>query len=172
MLIRDLVLSDAENLLEFELSNREWFERFVSPRGERFYTVAAVRDHIRAYLISKQQGRFHGCLVLDENGVIVARANLREIDRADASAEVGYRVGQSQVGKGIATLATRHLIRLAYEEWQIRQLRGFVSVTNPASARVLEKSGFVRVAHHTLMAQLRSGRSDCYEYLHNPATDS
>lgn len=168
MLIRDLALTDAEQLLEFELRNRAWFEQFVAPRGDRFFTVAAVRDHIRAYLIAKQQGRFHGCVVLDNSGVIVARANLREIDVRDASAEIGYRVAQAQTGKGIASAATEFLIRLAYDEWQIKQLRGFVSVDNLASARVLEKNDFVKIAFHERMAQLRNSRSDCYEYLHRP----
>jgi len=168
MHIRDLQLSDAADLLEFELRNRDWFEQFVSPRGERFYSFVAVQDHIRAYLIAKSQGRFHGCLVLDDDNRIIARANLREINIRRGSAEVGYRVDKDSLGRGAASAATRHLIRLAYHDWQLKQLRGFVSLDNAASARVLQKNGFVQVGVHARMAVLKHGKFDCAEYLHDP----
>ena len=166
MQIRDLILTDAPNLLAFELENRLWFEQFITPREDRFFTLHAVQDHIRAYLLSKMQSRFHGCVVVDDAGQILARANLREINLKRSSAEIGYRVAERHAGQGIATAATRHLMTLAYDQWQLQQLRGFVSVNNVASARVLEKSGFVKIGLHANLARLRQGTQDCFEYQH------
>ncbi len=169
MQIRDLVLSDTQDLLAFELENRDWFEQFVTPRGDNFYTLVGAQDHIRAYLIAKQQQRFHGCVVLNDAGKIIARANLREINMKRHAAEVGYRVGQAHTGQGVASAATRYLIQLAYEEWKIQDLRGFVSVQNPASSRVLEKNGFVKIGFHPRMSLQKQGRFDCIEYRHETA---
>lgn len=166
MHIRDLALSDVDNLLEFELENRVWFEQFIAARPDNFFSAAMVRDHIRAYLLSRQQGKFHGCVVVDESGKIIARANLREINLKRATAEIGYRVGQAYCGRGVASSATRYLIGLAYNEWKIKQLGALVITHNIASARVLEKNGFVKVALHTRMAAIKSGRFDCFEYRH------
>lgn len=168
MQIRDLLLDDTDNLLQFELENRDWFERSVTPRNARFYSPVAVQDHIRAYLLAKQQGRLHGCVVVNEQGKIIARANLRELNLKRGSAEVGYRIGEAYSGKGVASAATRHLIDLAYGEWQINQLGGFVSVENPASARVLEKNDFVQVGLHERLSVTKHGVFDCYEYRHVP----
>jgi len=168
MQIRDLELSDALDLLEFELKNRDWFEQFITPRGDQFFNPVAVQDHIRAYLMARQQGRFHGCVVLGEAGRIIARANLREINLKRGTAEIGYRVDEAHAGQGVASFATRHLIGLAYTDWGLTQLRGFVSVDNAASARVLEKSGFVKIGLHANLAQLRRGKIDCIEYRHVP----
>jgi len=170
MQIRDLVFTDAENLLEFELENRLWFEQFITPRDDQFFTVAAVQDHIRAYILAKLQNRFHGCVVVDDANKIIARANLREINLKRSTAEIGYRVAEAHAGKGVASFATRHLMALAYDEWKLKQLRGFVSINNVASARVLEKNGFVKIGLHADLARLRHGRFDCFEYQHLPST--
>lgn len=169
MHIRDLALSDVDQLLRFELENRLFFEQYMMPRGVRFFSLAAVQDHIRAYLLARGQGRFHGCVVVDAKGSIVARANLREINQKRGTAEIGYRVAQSHAGQGIASNATRHLIRLAYEDWHLQTLSGFVIVDNLASARVLEKNSFVRTALHRNMVKIKRGVVDCIEYLHVPA---
>jgi len=169
MFIRDLELGDVDNLLEFELENRDWFERFIIQRPDNFYEPAAVRDHIRAHIIAKQRGRFHGCVVIGAGGKIIARANLREIVLKEGLADIGYRVAKAHVGCGIASHATRHLLGLAYDEWHLKQLRGFVVVSNIASSRVLEKNGFVKVGTHANSAKLRRGTFDCYEYRHMPS---
>lgn len=169
MHIRDLQLSDVDQLLRFELENRIFFEQFMMPRGAQFFCPAAVHEHIRAYLVARAQGRFHGCVVEDAQGVIVARANLREINRKRGTAEIGYRVAQSHAGRGIASSAARHLIQLAYQDWQLKILRGYVIIDNLASARVLEKNNFVRTALHRNMVKIKRGVVDCIEYMHVPA---
>ena len=168
MYIRDLEMGDADNLLEFELENRVWFEEFMTARPKGFYGLAAVREHIRAHLIARQRGRFHGCVVLGEEGKIIARANLREIVLSQGIADVGYRVGQAHVGRGVASAATRYLMALAYEEWRLKQLRAYVIVDNVASCRVLEKNGFVKIGIHADSAKTRHGTFDCFVYHHIP----
>lgn len=169
MHIRDLEIGDVDNLLAFELENRAWFERFITPRPDNFYAAAAVHEHIRAHVIAKQRGRFHGCVVLGEGGQIIARANLREIILKHGLADIGYRVAKAHAGAGVATEATRHLMALAYDEWHLKQLRGFAIVSNIASCRVLEKNGFIKVGIHANSAKLRHGIFDCYEYRHEPS---
>lgn len=55
--------------------------------------------------------------------------------------EVGYWIAKECWGKGIATEALRQFLRVE----QTRPLQAWVAVGNPASARVLEKCGFVPV---------------------------
>ena len=144
--IRTLRLDDASQLFTFEQDNRAWFERHIDARPADFYGPAGIDLHIEQLLLQHAQGGMHPCIVLDEHGRLVGRANLKDIDRRAQTAEVGYRIGQRQAGKGLATAALRRLIALAREEWQLTRLHAYAIDGNAASVRVLERCGFVQGA--------------------------
>jgi ribosomal-protein-alanine N-acetyltransferase len=141
--VRELSSNDVEALLAFELENRQWFESHIDPRDPRFYSTQGVAEHIDSYLSDFAMGTWHPFVIEDANGAIVGRANLKSIDAAQGSAEVGYRVGQRACGQGLATLALRHLIREAQTHWQLTQLVAYVFAANVGSRRVLERCGFM-----------------------------
>ena len=59
------------------------------------------------------------------------------------SAEIGYWLGAPYWGRGMATAAVRALTDWAFETHDLVRLWGSVFAWNPASARVLEKAGYV-----------------------------
>jgi RimJ/RimL family protein N-acetyltransferase len=62
-----------------------------------------------------------------------------------AGAEVGYWLGVSHWGRGLATAALQALTDHAFgAHADLRRLWAVPFATNPASARVLEKAGFTR----------------------------
>lgn len=64
------------------------------------------------------------------------------------TAEIGYWLSESCRGRGIATDAVRALAPVAFGRLGIVRLQAGVFSTNPASMRVLEKSGFARECVH------------------------
>lgn len=140
--IRTLGQEDAGQLLKFELANRDWFERHIAPRGDAFYSEEGVLGHIREFLAAHRSGTLHPCLIVGQDGEILGRANLKNIEAGGA--EVGYRIAQKHAGKGLATFALKHLVELASTQWRLPQLVAYVAEPNLASARVLERCGFVR----------------------------
>ena len=60
----------------------------------------------------------------------------------DDSAELGYWIGEEYWGRGFATEASKPLIEIAFEKYNVKQLYASFRVDNPASGRVLEKLGF------------------------------
>ena len=140
--IRLLDLDDVQLLLEFEQCNRTWFESQIEARPNDFYSSKGVRQHIDEMLMAYAVRRVYPCLLVDESGAILGRANLKNIQQAEGCAEVGYRIGFEHQGKGMATKALAHLIKCAREEWELRQLHAYVTDDNLASSRVLQKSGF------------------------------
>lgn len=143
--LRLLTPADWQPLLDFETCNRAWFEQHVAARGEAFYCRAGIEQHIADYLDAYAQGCWFPGLLLDEAGAIIGRVNLKDMDRQAGVAELGYRVGQEQVGKGVASAAVQQTKRLALEQLGLQRLDAVVSPANLASSRVLEKCGFVRV---------------------------
>ncbi|MHB1418375.1 MAG: GNAT family N-acetyltransferase [Bacillota bacterium] len=59
------------------------------------------------------------------------------------SAEIGYWLGESYWGKGIMTEAVRGITDYAFEHFDLCRIYGGVFETNRASARVLEKAGYM-----------------------------
>jgi RimJ/RimL family protein N-acetyltransferase len=62
----------------------------------------------------------------------------------DGTATFGYWLAREFWGRGIATDAARTLARHAFAERGVHRLEAMVFEPNVASARVLEKAGFVR----------------------------
>lgn len=59
------------------------------------------------------------------------------------TAEVGYWLGEPFWGRGIATAALKQTTNYAFEIFSVERLQASVFEWNPASARVLEKAGYV-----------------------------
>ncbi|MBV8665461.1 MAG: GNAT family N-acetyltransferase [Burkholderiaceae bacterium] len=171
-IIRTLQAEDADRLLQFECENRAWFEQTILPRPESVYSPAGIVTHIEECLDGLARGTFHPCILVEEvegaenGGAIVGRANLKNIDAAASSTEIGYRIAERCTGKGLATAAVAHLMELAYGRWKLARILAYVTVENPASARVLERSGFDRIALIPNRSAMPHKLLDCYEYLH------
>ncbi|MES2071735.1 MAG: GNAT family N-acetyltransferase [Pseudomonadota bacterium] len=172
MHIRLLRQQDAEQLLQFEIANRDWFEEFIETRAAQFYTDAGIQAHIADFLAQYAAGRLYPCLMLDEAGVIIGRANLRNIERdveqdmgrRSRTAHVGYRVARHCAGRGVASAAVAGLLELGRTHLHLAQMIAHVSVENFASIRVLEKSGFTRIGMRDTQSLVQGRALDCHEY--------
>ncbi|MEW2293828.1 GNAT family N-acetyltransferase [Streptomyces sp. NPDC006743] len=136
----------AEAVLAFERENRSYFARFITDRGDAYFTHFA--DRHRALLAEQDAGVCHFHLVLDEQGTLLGRVNL--VDVADGSAELGYRIGERAAGRGVATAAVREVCRLAAGTYGLRALTAAAHVGNPASRTVLARNGFTEEGELTI----------------------
>lgn len=134
--------SDAESLLEFEIENRYFFEQMVPSRGDDYYTFEVFRKRHQKLLIEQENGFAKFYLIKNDSGGILGRVNLVDIDKVNNSADVGFRVGEPYVGKGIGDKALKLLLRT---NLPVRQIRGKTTTVNHASQKVLEKNGFKQV---------------------------
>lgn len=129
----------APAVLAFELANRGYFAAFISDRGDEFFTQFAERH--RAMLAEQEAGRCAYYVLVAEDGSVLGRFNLYEIN--DGTAVLGYRVAQHVAGRGVATASVVELCGLAAARHGVRTLRAATSQQNAASQKVLAKAGFV-----------------------------
>ncbi|GAA4900334.1 ribosomal-protein-alanine N-acetyltransferase [Stackebrandtia albiflava] len=132
-------------LYEFESRNREYFARTVPDRGDAFF---AEFDRMFADRLAEQETGTIRMHVVVEDGEIVGRVNL--VDVADGTAELGYRIGESASGRGVATAAVKKVVEVAATELGLSELRAETTVDNPASQAVLKRAGFTPVGETTL----------------------
>lgn len=85
--------------------------------------------------------------VIEVGGAVAGACGVHPLTDVYArGAEVGYWLGAPFHGRGVATKAVGALSRFAFEELGLARLQAGVFEWNPASARVLEKNGYVREA--------------------------
>jgi RimJ/RimL family protein N-acetyltransferase len=85
--------------------------------------------------------------VIEVDGAAVGVIGVRlrdDIERINA--ELGYWLGEEFWGRGILSEAIPAFTDWAMKEFNLLRVEAMVFYWNPASARVLEKSGFVREA--------------------------
>lgn len=126
------------SLLDFELTNRTYFERAIAAREPDFYSLEGVANHVSELTFLQSQHRAISYVLLKSNRII-ARANIKNIK--GGTAEIGYRVAESETGKGIASQCVSFLAQQAKEK-NINTLTAEVMQNNPVSEKVLIKNGF------------------------------
>ncbi len=136
----------ADALLAFEQANRAYFARSIPDRGDAYFTEFAARH--QALLAEQDTGVCHFHVLLDEEGELIGRINL--VDVAQGSAELGYRIGESAAGRGVATAAVRQMCRLAGTTYGLVALTARATLDNRASRTVLERNGFTATGTLTL----------------------
>ncbi|KAF2779862.1 acetyltransferase [Streptomyces sp. OM5714] len=78
------------------------------------------------------------------DGAFVGWCGLSEWNPVHRSASFGYCLGEAMWGHGYATEAAHALLGWAFDALDLNRVQAEVDTRNPASARVLEKAGFVR----------------------------
>ena len=61
--------------------------------------------------------------------------------------EIGYMILPKYNGQGIVSEAIKLVVQYGFNEMNMHSLEGIIDPENAASARVLEKNGFVKEAH-------------------------
>ncbi|QGN45940.1 GNAT family N-acetyltransferase [Micromonospora sp. WMMD558] len=144
--LQRLAAHHADPLLAFERDNRAWFARSIPDRGDDYFADFPARH---ATLLAEQAtGACHFHVLVDDDGRVLGRFNL--VDVADGEAELGYRVAQRAVGRGLATDGVRQVCTLARDAYGLRRLTAATTLDNPASLAVLRHTGFTPVGEVSL----------------------
>ena len=137
--LRPLVPTDAPALARHANDRDVWLnlrDRFPHP-----YAVDDALAYIGAVAARPRQTSFGVVVEGDAAGTITL---LPGEDIARATAEIGYWIGRSYWGRGIATEAIRAATQYGFDSLALHRIFAVPFVRNPASSRVLEKAGYVR----------------------------
>ena len=149
------------------VGDRVVLDRVVSADEDALRDLIAnpnVQRYLPTYLFEKQRDDvgqtirlIYGDLFANKESLILA-IRLRDSGELAGLAEfyglrdelhkvsVGYRLREAFWGRGLATETAELMVGYLYEKTDIQIVTASVMVENPASARVLEKCGFIRTA--------------------------
>lgn len=111
--------------------------------GDRFphpYTLDDAKEWIAA--VMSQDPTVHFAIVMDGEAAGGIGIELQQ-DILKRSAVIGFWLGETHWSRGITTAALKTLTEHAFASFDLCRLQAYVFERNAASARVLEKAGYV-----------------------------
>jgi [ribosomal protein S5]-alanine N-acetyltransferase len=137
-ILRPLRMSDAESIAtngnNIAIANN-MRDRFPSP----YYLENA--EAFISLMLSPENKDMVNAIEVDGKAVGIISILFKE-DVHRLSAEIGYWLGETHWGKGIATEAVKALVDYAFENTDLVRIYGIMFSPNKASAAVLENAGF------------------------------
>lgn len=140
--LRPFRMEDAESLVRH--ANNPKIAMRVRDRFPSPYTLRDAREFLRAVSKRLEEGPEY-VLAIDVDGEAVGGIGVvRGIDIERVSGELGYWLGEQYWGRGIVTAAIRQFAPFIMDKYGLTRLHADTFHDNPASARVLEKAGFLK----------------------------
>lgn len=136
--IRSFHRNDAEALTRY--ANNRNVSRNLRDAFPHPYALSDAEDWIRYATGQSPETNFAIASPTEAIGGIGLRFPQ---DQPRSSAEIGYWLGEPFWGRGIATAALQALTEYAFAQFDLVRISGCVYPWNPASARVMEKAGYV-----------------------------
>lgn len=143
--IREFESTDAEALLELNLSNRTIFQGITpATLDDYFYSLDAHLKLIENWKRGKEQGnRYEFGIFEMQNSTLIGIIALYKFGPSE-KCTLGYSLDKEHYGKGYATEAVRLILDIAFKELKFHRVDAGVMPRNIGSTRVLEKVGFVK----------------------------
>ncbi len=136
--IRPWRLDDAESLARHANNRKVWVAlRDLFPHP---YTIQDAHEFLHRAISEQPTTKF--CIEVE--GVAAGGVGIHlGQDVHEHTATLGYWLGQDFWGRGIMTEVVAALTDFCFQNFPLRRISAEVYANNPASARVLEKAGFV-----------------------------
>jgi RimJ/RimL family protein N-acetyltransferase len=137
--IRDWRLDDAESLAKHANNRKVWLtlrDRFPHPYG-----IDDAKEFLARATNEKGREKFY-CIEIDGSAVGGIGIIMGE-DVYRLTAEFGYWLGEEFWGRGVMSEAVSAFTDHRFKESSLHRIFAKAFSSNPASARVLEKAGFV-----------------------------
>jgi len=135
-------VDDAAALAATLQENRAFLAPWEPLRDDSYFTVEGQRAVLERALEAYARESAVPLVILGD-GQVVGRLTINGITRgAFQSASIGYWVGQSHNGRGLATAAVADAVTIAFTELGLHRLQAETLLHNTASQRVLTRNGF------------------------------
>jgi [ribosomal protein S5]-alanine N-acetyltransferase len=139
LILRAWRRSDISSLVRYANNRKIWINlRDIFPHP---YTRAEAEKWIA--ICESNRGPATN-FAIELQGEAIGGIGCRLLDDVNCkTAEIGYWLGEPFWGRGIATAALKQTTEYAFQTFSLERLQASVFEWNPASARVLEKAGYI-----------------------------
>ena len=143
LLVRELEPEDADRLYENhgEEKVKKWFP------NESYADMDEAKGAIRFFMdcVEGDHLPFVLAIQLKETGELIGDTGVSEVDGQPEAVEIGYQICEKYSGRGLATEVLKAMTGFSFAKFGATVSYGRVVHGNGASARVLEKAGYIFV---------------------------
>ena len=153
LLLRFLTLDDAEEMFDYASDKDNTRYTFLTNQN-----LEETKNNIAQFYLANPLGRWG--IELKCNGQFIGTIDLHKIVPALKKAAIGYIINKKYWNQGLTTEANRAVIELSFEKIRMNKLTALHDKDNPASGKVMEKSGmrFSYAEPYACMDQHEEGR--------------
>jgi RimJ/RimL family protein N-acetyltransferase len=106
------------------------------------FTEAEAKKSLKETIRLNKKGDYYEFAIIYKNK-FVGMVVLEKPTKDKKTFTLGYAVGRAYWGKGIASEAVKRIINFGFNKLRLKKIVADNDEDNPASARVLEKNGFL-----------------------------
>ena len=152
LVLRPVTLDDAEAMFEYASDKENTRYTFQTNQS-----LEETKNNIAQFYLASPLGRWG--IELKSTGQFIGTIDLHKMDTVLKKAAIGYIINQKYWNQGLTTEANIAVIKLAFEELGMNKLTAFYDKDNPASGKVMEKSG-MRFSHEESYASMDQHEKD------------
>jgi ribosomal-protein-alanine N-acetyltransferase len=144
LVLREIVQADAEDLLRI-FSDEETM-RYWSCRP--YTSVAQARRLINVLAETARGGiGIHWAITLRGDDRLIGKCGYNEWRKAHRRGDISYIIAREHQGKGIVSEALGAMLDYGFDHMNLHSVEAGVTPGNGASARMLQKLGFILEGH-------------------------
>lgn len=140
MKLRKLQKTDAEGMLEW-MHDSDINKNFRANMSKK--TISDVLMFIKKASVTPEEGKDVHFAIASEANEYLGTISLKNFDMEAKNAEYAICIRKCGQGKGIATWATRELLRIAFDEYGLERVYLNVLSDNRRAIHLYEKCGFI-----------------------------
>ena len=161
LILRKLELGDADMMFRNWASDDK-VTLFL--RWNAHKTIDETRNMIQQWVNSYQEESTYYWGIYLKDGEMIGSVGVTITSEYDFKGELGYKIGSRWWNQGYSSEAARAVIDYMFCNTDIERIDAFCSVENPASGKVMEKSGMQYEGHLRHYYKTRDGFHDCSLY--------
>ena len=132
------------DIFKFELENKEYFEKTLPPRCSGYFEKNIFFNIMNEIEEEQKNGECYMYVIRNGFGNMVGRVNFFNLSEV-RTAEIGYRIGENESGKGYASDAVERALKIGFCEYRFKKIFAGTSPENIGSRKILEKNNFILV---------------------------
>ncbi len=139
LILRKFELTDAEDMYR-NWANDDDVTRHITWATHK--NIDETRNVVEGYVKeSSRDDYYHWCIAEKGTNELVGSIGAFRLYEDIKTFEIGYCIGKKFWNKGITTEAMKALIKFFFEEVEVNRIEAKYDTKNPASGRVISKSG-------------------------------
>ncbi|MBU3182611.1 GNAT family N-acetyltransferase [Clostridium psychrophilum] len=140
--IQVLTPGDSEEMLEFNLRNRDFLKYFEPSRDEKFYTLDIQKRILTESYKQFLNGKAVNLGIYKENKIIGKIRISNIVMGVFKNAFIGYSMDEKEQNKGYMKEAVKLVLNYAFDELELHRVEATTLIDNQKSQRVLKSCGF------------------------------